>query len=81
MTLNPTMSPSREHRNGRMGTTDIHSAAGRGTASGAYYNVLPAYERAASDALAKDEVPPEYRAHVKDYFDSLAGGQPEKPRP
>jgi len=36
-----------------------------------YYRVLPSYREQAEDALRHEEVPPEHRARVKQYFDSL----------
>ena len=36
-----------------------------------YYRVLPSYREQAEDALRHEEVPPEHRARVKRYFDSL----------
>jgi len=36
-----------------------------------YYRVLPSYREQAEDALRREEVPPEHRARVKRYFDSL----------
>ncbi|UCH34494.1 MAG: hypothetical protein JSV65_18530 [Armatimonadota bacterium] len=35
------------------------------------YRVLPSYREQAEDALRQEEVPPEHRARVKKYFDSL----------
>jgi DNA segregation ATPase FtsK/SpoIIIE-like protein len=39
-----------------------------------YYEVIGDYSRAAEDALEREEVPPAYRATVREYFDSLQGG-------
>jgi G:T/U-mismatch repair DNA glycosylase len=39
-----------------------------------YYEVLPAYSKAAEEALQREEVPPAYRAMVREYFKAL---QPE----
>jgi hypothetical protein len=36
-----------------------------------YYRVLPSYREQAEDALRHEEVPPEHRARVRQYFDSL----------
>ena len=36
-----------------------------------YYRVLPSYREQAEEALRREEVPPEHRARVKQYFDSL----------
>jgi len=36
-----------------------------------YEDVLPKYEKTAETALSKDNVPPDMRARVRDYFDSL----------
>lgn len=35
------------------------------------FSVTPSEHRAAEDALAKEPVPPAYREHVREYFDSL----------
>lgn len=39
-----------------------------------YYEVIGEYSRAAEDALEREEVPPAYRATVREYFGSLQGG-------
>jgi hypothetical protein len=39
-----------------------------------YYEVIGDYSRAAEDALESEEVPPAYRGTVRQYFDSLQGG-------
>jgi hypothetical protein len=39
-----------------------------------YYEVIGDYSRAAEDALEREEVPPAYRGTVREYFESLQGG-------
>ena len=39
-----------------------------------YYEVIGNYSRAAEEALAREEVPPSYRATVRSYFDALQSG-------
>ena len=63
-----------ENKRGEMGTRPIRSGPGHSPATSPYYSVYESYERAASEALAKEEIPPEYRQQVRDYFESLAEG-------
>ncbi|MGD9494906.1 MAG: hypothetical protein AB7Y46_01225 [Armatimonadota bacterium] len=44
-----------------------------------YYEVVGEYSRAAEDALEREEVPPPYRATVRQYFDSLQSGAGQQP--
>ncbi|MEA3401765.1 MAG: hypothetical protein U9R79_11045 [Armatimonadota bacterium] len=41
-----------------------------------YYEVIGDYSRAAEDALEREEVPPAYRATVRQYFQSLQSAEP-----
>lgn len=46
-----------------------------GTSAMPKFSVTPSERKAAEDAIAKEPVPPAYRQHVRDYFDSLKGNK------
>lgn len=75
MDYDDTMTRHTEDPSGEMGTRPTRTAPGRAPAESPYYEVYEAYERAAAEALAKEEIPAEYRRHVREYFDALAEGE------
>ncbi len=49
----------------------VLSPARAGRARVPYYEVLPEYQPAVEQALADEEIPPGYRAQIKEYFEGL----------
>jgi hypothetical protein len=56
---------------GKSDYSQVRGAPERSGASRPYYEVYSSYQRAAEEALSREEVPPAYKKHVRDYFDSL----------
>jgi hypothetical protein len=80
--LNPRDSgvPYRDRGKGRMDYNPFQSTPDGGQAAAPYYDVWGSYERAMEDAISREDVPPAYRQHVREYFESLNSSAPERAR-
>lgn len=73
---NPLQVQGQRTEQGEESYIEIKGPTGLGARSSLpYQKVLPQYKKQAEQALDRDQIPPEHRQRVRDYFDALQGNK------